>query len=79
MIILGSQQDGVWMSDQAGLCSVGQKALGEDVSATLGAILTLPFELHFRRAQAVTSGGRESRLKSTTVDTERRNLDKPQN
>ena len=79
MIILGSQQDGVWMSDQAGLCSVGQKALGEDVSATLGAILTLPFELHFCRAQAVTSGGRESRLKSTTVDTERRNLDKPQN
>ena len=50
MIILGSQQDGVYMSDQGGLCSVGQKALGEDVSAMLGAILTLPFELHFCRA-----------------------------
>lgn len=44
---------GVCMSDRTGLWSVGQKALGEDVSATLGAILTLPFELHFCRAQPV--------------------------
>jgi hypothetical protein len=44
------------MSDQADLWSVGQKALDEDVSVTLGDIPTLPLERGFAAYRRWTVG-----------------------
>jgi hypothetical protein len=65
------------MCDQADLWSVSQKAL-EHVSDMMGDIPTLPFERAFATHRRRPFVGRQSQLKSTTVDTRRRNLDKHQ-